>query len=257
MTSRTQWANEAVAGIILPKERESARQELLDHMEDHRQALLSAGVPREEAERQALAAMGDAQETARLLRRVHQPILTRLMQAARVTAVCLAVVAALSVFFAWVKQDPILPGWYEGRPYAEDQAWFFEQPVDGSILYRRVCEPKAALPVGDYTLRVDKAAVVRYADRWEVHLLTEFDGKWPWQDTPVVNRKVSLTADGTEYEVRGTDPRGHRNGGSHFGWFYAEIPGDINGAVLEIAAEDRTYSLRVDLRGGEVYEKAH
>lgn len=250
------WAMAAVKGIVSQKERESAQQELWDHILDHKEALLAAGFSREEAERQAIAAMGDPETTAKLLRKAHQPILTKLVQAVRVMAICLAVVVALSLLTALIKQDDLFPHWYEGKPYPEDQAWFFEQPVDDSILYRRVCKPKAALPVGDYTLRVDKAAVVQYADRWEVHLLAEFDGKWLWQDPPIVNRRLSMTADGTVLDIHGTDPRGHRNGGSHFGWFYAEVPTPLERVALELTCEDRVYTLNIDLRGGEVYEKA-
>ena len=45
MANKQEWAEWAVSGILLPKERESARQELLDHMEDHMEALLAAGFP--------------------------------------------------------------------------------------------------------------------------------------------------------------------------------------------------------------------
>ena len=116
MLSKIEWAERAVAGIILPKERESARQELLDHMEDHMEALLSMGFSRYEAEQQAVAAMGNPEETAKLLQKAHQPILTRILQAARVMTICLAVVAVLSVFTAWVQKDDILPRWLGGKP---------------------------------------------------------------------------------------------------------------------------------------------
>ncbi|MBR5536546.1 MAG: hypothetical protein IKU58_01435 [Clostridia bacterium] len=249
------WARAAVAGIILPKERESAQQELLDHILDHKEALLAAGFSREEAERQAVAAMGDAEETAKLLRKAHQPVLTRLMQAARVCAICLAATAVLSVFIAWVMQaDDVLPRWFEGKPYPEDQAWFFEQPVDDSILYRRVCKPNAALPVGDYTLRVDKAAVVQYADRWELHLLTEFDGKWPWQDAPIPDRSLTFHVDGQPCVIYGGGPH-YQQGSSFYAWYYVETSVAPQSAVLELTRDGVVYSLPLNMEGGDVYEK--
>ena len=75
MANRQEWAEWAVSGILLPKERESARQELLDHIEDHMEALMSAGFSRWEAEQQAVSAMGNPEDTAKLLRRAHQPVL--------------------------------------------------------------------------------------------------------------------------------------------------------------------------------------
>ena len=250
------WARAAVAGIILPKERESAQQELLDHILDHKETLLSAGFSREEAERQAIAAMGDAEETAKLLRKAHQPVLTRLMQVARVCAICLAAAAVLSVFTAWVMQaDDVLPRWFEGKPYPEDQAWFFEQPVDDSILYRRVCAPNAALPVGDYTLRVDKAAVVQHADGWELHLLAEFDGKWPWQDPPMLNGSLTFRVNGQPYTVYGSGPQYHQQGSSFYGWFHTDLSAEPQSAALELTRDGVVCSLPLDLEGGDVYEK--
>ena len=96
MANRQEWAEWAVSGILLPKERESARQELLDHMDDHIDALLSMGFSKYEAEQQAVSAMGNPEDTAKLLRRAHQPVLTRILQAARVCCITLAVIAALA-----------------------------------------------------------------------------------------------------------------------------------------------------------------
>src|SRR5699024_3087240 len=44
------------------REKAAVRQELMDHLTDHTQALLDAGCPPEAAETRALAAMGEAQE---------------------------------------------------------------------------------------------------------------------------------------------------------------------------------------------------
>ena len=249
------WATAAVRGIVSKKERESAQQELWDHILDHKEALLAAGFSREEAERQAIAAMGAPEETAKLLRKAHQPILTRLVQAARACCIGLAIIVALSMLMSLAKKDDLLPRWFEGKPYPEDQAWFFEQPVDDSILYRRVCKPKAALPVGDYTLRVDKAAVVQYDDRWEVHLLAEFDGKWPWQDSPMLNGTLIFRIDGQPYILYGSAPQYHQQGSSFYGWFYTKLSEEPNTIALELACDDVIYSLPLHMEGGEVYEK--
>ena len=66
MANKQEWAEWAVSGILLPKERESARQELLDHIEDHMEALMAAGFSRWEAEQQAVSAMGNPEDTAKL-----------------------------------------------------------------------------------------------------------------------------------------------------------------------------------------------
>ena len=42
----TQWADLAVAGILSKSEQAAAKQELLDHMEDHMADLMAAGFSR-------------------------------------------------------------------------------------------------------------------------------------------------------------------------------------------------------------------
>ena len=92
--STTEWLRIATAGIVSPKEREQAKQELADHIFDHTEALLSTGMTRSQAQQQAVFAMGDPHAVGKHLRRVHQPILTKLLTMCRRVAIVLAVVAA-------------------------------------------------------------------------------------------------------------------------------------------------------------------
>lgn len=256
MANKLEWAQRAVAGIILPKERESAKQELLDHMEDHMADLMAAGFSREDAEAHAVLAMGDPEDTAKLLRQAHQPILTRILQAARVCCISLAVVAVLALFFSFVTREELFPNWFNGKPFAPDQEWFFGQPTDDSVLYRRVCAPEASLSVGDYTLRVHKVAIDQRENWWEVHLLMEMDGKHLWQDWPILPPDSRFLVDGQAFAFDHTAFWGHRDGGSYFSWFYLELPAEPHELTLELPCEGRTYALQIDLKGGDVYEKA-
>ena len=254
--SRGEWALEAVKGIILPKERESAMQELLDHIDDHVDALLSAGLPEQEAKRQAVAAMGDPEETARLLRRAHQPILTRILQAARVCCISLAVIAALALLISLVREDDLLLGWFDGKPFAPEQEWFFGELPDDSILFRRVCTPEARMQVGDYTLKIHKVAIDQRENRWEVNMLVEMDGKYFWQDPPILPSGSRFLMDGQAFDFDHVAFWVSRDGGSYFSWSYLELTEEPDGLTLELPCEGRTYALKIDLRGGETYEKA-
>lgn len=256
MANKQEWAEWAVEGIILPKERESAKQELLDHMEDHMEALMSAGFSRWEAEQQAVAAMGNPEDTAKLLRLAHQPILTRILQAARVCCIMLAVIAALALFVSFVKKDDLLPDWFNGKPFAPEQEWFFGELPDDSILFRRVCEPDASLTVGDYTLRVHKVGIDHRENRWEVQMLMEMEGKYLWQDPPVLPSGSRFLVDGQAFDFDYVAFWASRNGGSYFSWSYLELSKEPDGLTLELPCEDRIYTLQIDLRGGDVYEKA-
>ena len=71
-------------------ERPQVARELLDHLEDHREALQAAGMDRVEAEEAAVAAMGDPEALGRALDRLHSPWPWRIFHGA----------AALSVFLA-------------------------------------------------------------------------------------------------------------------------------------------------------------
>ena len=256
MANRQEWAEWAVSGILLPKERESARQELLDHIEDHMEALMAAGFSRWEAEQQAVSAMGNPEDTAKLLRKAHQPVLTRILQAARVCCITLAVIAALALFVSFVKKDDLLPGWFDGKPFAPDQEWFFGELPDDSILFRRVCQPEARMQVGDYTLKIHKVAVDQQENWWEVHMLMEMEGKYLWQDPPVLPEGSRFLVEGQAFDFGHVAFWGHRQGGSYYSWFYLELPKEPDGLTLELPCEGRTYTLQIDLKGGDVYEKA-
>ena len=200
MTSRTHWADRAVAGIILPKERESARQELLDHMEDHMDSLLAAGFSREEAERQAIAAMGDPEETAKLLRRAHQPVLTRLLQAARVCAICLGCVLALTFLIRYTSLR--LPDYFEPVQPGE-VAWFLQHdPLPDSVDYRRVLEPEAKDRLGAYGVEVEWVSISHmpgiteekyplWGGEWRVAVHVKFT-RPPFSDQPVFRSPITL-----------------------------------------------------------------
>ena len=162
MASRQEWAEWAVEGIILPRERESAKQELLDHMEDHMEALVAAGFSREDAEAHAVLAMGDPKDTARLLRKAHQPVLSGLLQIVRATALLFLLIAFIAYglltdglrkplrtdprndpefYYSWTAEDdPAEEGWHR-------KLYIYDQPP--------------AKQVGDYRISLERAAFFR------------------------------------------------------------------------------------------------
>ena len=77
------WCSRATAHIRFKADRPAVEQELLEHMEDHFNALLQEGLTLQEAERQTLCAMGDADETGAALAKVHKPYLGWLYLAAK------------------------------------------------------------------------------------------------------------------------------------------------------------------------------
>lgn len=79
------------------REKAAVRQELMDHLTDHTQALLDAGCPPEAAETRALAAMGEAQEVGQALNRAFPLRWLILSRVLLVLAVLAAIVLLLPI----------------------------------------------------------------------------------------------------------------------------------------------------------------
>ena len=194
-----QWVNIATAGIVSPKERQSARQELLDHMEDHAEALMSTGLPRSRALEQAVAAMGDPKTVGKHLRRAHQPVLTRLLQGMRAVLITLVCLFALRAMICVINRDPPLPLWIWGNPQnAVSSVNPFRIPPETAqqdlLLARRVVHPHTRTQIGDYTVTVHSAAVSQYEGGYSVDVILDFTAASLLQDEPVFTQHLLLQA---------------------------------------------------------------
>ena len=275
MTSRTHWADRVVAGIILPKERENARQELLDHMEDHMDSLLAAGFSQEEAERQAIAAMGDPEETAKLLRRAHQPVLTRLFQISRWMLLCALVIFAVSLLVrasTLTLDDFHLPG--KTPTPSEELAPLFTPESLSDVYdgydYLRLTEPGDRVRANGYTFTVTKAAISGHTQgsysryRYQIILCLEVtrDSRFvPWPELPGDWQMV--TEDGSRSLSNEFDRTSetrilhgfHRNNREYLvrlgGWF----PQDSRWVDLTYSNGESGFTLRVNLEGGTEYAR--
>ena len=83
--------------IVWRGEHASIREELTAHLEDHIQMLMEKGMEPSEAEREAVASMGDPREIGRQLSRQHRPFLG---WAVRFTGVAVKVLACVVGLFA-------------------------------------------------------------------------------------------------------------------------------------------------------------
>ena len=91
------WLELAGSYIPFRKEREAVQAEILDHFCDRADALVSTGMEWSEAKKRALAALGDPDETGKLLREVHKPWLTRALRITRILLVVLLLAAFISL----------------------------------------------------------------------------------------------------------------------------------------------------------------
>ena len=261
MANRQEWAEWAVEGIILPRERESAKQELLDHMEDHMEALLSMGFSKYEAEQQAVAAMGSPADTAKLLRQAHQPVLTRILLICRWTAILLAAALALqlavSLFDAgWDVADRL---WCADPETLYGYDYFSTGPEElpEDVSARRMAEAEGQLDLGDYRLKVMAASLDRREDGTRVTLLLEAKADHLWYGSPRMKGTLTVTCGGEADSQEVLWRSHHRRLRRHYLYAFAYFEGDLlaeQDLTLHFTNGERGFTLPVTLKGGDVYE---
>lgn len=95
------WAAQAAAQIRFKPDRPAVEEELLAHMEDRADALMRDGMLAREAEKAALAAMGDADEVGRALAAVHKSWVGYLwLWSRRVLILCVVVMVWMALGFS-------------------------------------------------------------------------------------------------------------------------------------------------------------
>ena len=271
----TQWADLAVAGILSKGEQAAAKQELLDHMEDHMADLMAAGFSREDAEKHAVFAMGDPEETAKLLRKAHQPILTRILQMSQ-WLLALALIILLGAIFTRIgslRLDDF--GLLEKEPTpAEELAPLFSpdslNDIYDSYNYLQLVEPGNSLKKNGYTFTVTQAAICgqtqgdfsRYRCQIVLCLEVTRDSRFmPWPELPgdwmmvTENGNRSLSYGHDRSTETGILHGFHQNDQQYFirlsGWF----PQDSRWVDLTYFNGERDFTLRVDLEGGTEYAR--
>ena len=274
---RYEWANIAAGGIARGKEREQAWFELMDHIEDHAEALQAAGVPEKEAFARATEAMGDPHAVRGQLRRVHRPVLTWLL---RIFRVVLCLTAALTLFTALRHKPWEVIECYRsqnmGMHGLERESLLAVPPPEEALyaeqtLYRRSGTAAKEAEVGNCTISVSRYAVSRveseYYGEWMVALEVQFTPHHLWQPTPDIPGWFSLTDSNGNYrdEIRQDIPRDEkmfcscldvREGRSDVHILYAWLPEDCSWVDLTYTDPENTVTLRINVEGGTVYEAA-
>ncbi len=256
-----QWLNIATAGIVSPKERESARQELSDHIEDHAEALMAAGLTCGQAQQQAVCAMGDPAEVGKRLRKAHQPILTRLLRVMRGVLITLICLFSLRAMICLLSRDPVVPLWLCGNPQkATVHAACFQLPPRDPhhreiVVSRRVIHPDTKMQVGDYTVTVHSAAVSQYGEGYGVDIVLDFTAASLLQDEPVFLEHLLLQSGEEVQEVYPYYQTNFRNLHHHYVLFHNDFTHDPQTVSLTYPLEECGFSLEIDLKGGWDYEK--
>lgn len=203
------WCYHAVAQIRFKPDREAVFRELKDHLEDHYDDLLSHGHTPEKAMTLAMEVMGDPEEIAPQLGKIHKPWLGyayQIMKPLAIAAFCLALFLLITFTGSHIHSlistrnyDSLRAegegGWYS-KPNVSDSAHGYrftitEAAVDetGDTLYfelritRWPWMPESA--IAKYFWAVDSQGN-RYASRAEV----------PYGDVPKVKYSGSFSSQG-------------------------------------------------------------
>ncbi len=153
-----EWVSTAIGYIPFGGDRAEVSAELHAHFEDHRDALIASGVDRQNAERRALEAMGDPDETGRLLRKIHRPWLGWAWTASR-----WILGAALALFIiSWFGGG----AWHLGRlwqgyPGDTPMVRWSEHMEEPDRIFSKEGNCGESVRTGAYRLSLEKAAAFR------------------------------------------------------------------------------------------------
>ena len=150
------WCDAAVDGIIFLPDRKQVHGELMNHLYDHYDDLVSQGVDKETAQQLALEAMGSAREIAPQLAAIHRPFWGYVLRATRillVLALC-ATVLSTNFWFKYIKDYSVPYDEYIVDPYADT----FYGNYNGSQNRRFYIQPQQAVQSDGYTITLTQAA---------------------------------------------------------------------------------------------------
>ncbi len=243
------WCQKATEKIRYGPDRRVVSQELMDHLEDHREALMEQGLTREEAERKALDSMGSAEAIASQLAAIHTPWLGYLSS-------FIMFVAILTGLFAVYLTVSICGSFLHTLISSSN---FDSIPANhGSLDY--YAKPNVSDSSDGYRFRITEVGYKKSVSTLYVELETI---NWPWMDWGGISRRVwAIDSNGNYYdsiaEAEYDDPtRIHVDGGmssSMISLGHMKIVGfdpDAQWVELHYDRDGRDIVLRIDLTGGK------
>lgn len=254
------WCRDAVRKIKHIPDRKRVYAELYDHVMDHYETLVEKGVAAEQAEKMTLEAMGNAEELAVVLGKLHRPFWGRLLMFVRVLACALAIAT-----FA------------HGIYYLHETYYLWDKEIISysSELGEKVLtiQPNVSDREDGYTFRVTDATL------WRADLPQELDGKlyydmlvlrievtnplpwareqqildWLWAEDSSGNFHGGLAYENIKPEWGYISVLSQRRGVSTYRYelcFY-QMTEDAQWITLHYDRAGRDLTLHIDLTGGE------
>ena len=257
------WCKTATEQIRFGPDRRRVAEELRNHLEDHRMSLIEQGMDQQEANLQALEAMGSAEELAPQLAAIHKPFWGRVIRICRILLVPLLV---FSIF-------PMIN--YYGRSLAYSAPDLEELYPDSyveenGLTVQHLSPAKVSFSSDGSTFTVTDAMILtdQYGNT-ELQILVEQRCLLPsLEQVEYMMRYIPITewfyvtdSAGTQYVPYHADRYSDNTFLSkdlRFGLFsctmryriFDFVPDNVQWVDLSYARDGRSYTLRVDLTGG-------
>ena len=190
------WADQAAERMWFPPDRKIVRQELLDHMEDAREALLAQGLTDEAAQQKAVEAMGNAKAVGKALNRVHRPVLGWMWLVSKWVSIFMVVLVVLQL---WVSGRNPIRDMVKDAFFIEEceQHWDQQAPIQSGL----------KLEEGDYTIQLHHGAfsVMEENIGMELGLQIHTDQLWQVWPRGLKRLRVELSTGVTGWEQNRDD----------------------------------------------------
>lgn len=256
------WCEKAVSGIVYPPDRQKVFRELMEHMEDHYDALHEEGFASEIARQLTVEAMGDAYEIAPQLAQIHRPFWGRLLQATRVLLVLAAIVTLIPFYKYAYETDYYLPMWPEWELYSADA---YGGDTGRTLLH--LSKPNISQRSDGYTFTLTRA-VQWYNEEYdnscfflhmkEFHPLPWAEhgaaGVWFWAEDSLGNVYECYYNHYPDEETPVMYTRGNETSPFSYTyqmWINDDIPEDAQWLDIRYTRDGRNLVFRIDLAGGD------
>lgn len=259
---RNRWCREVIGHIRFKPDRDRVWDELQAHIEDRCEGMRERGMEAEEAERRAVAAMGDPAEVGKALDKAHKPWLGWLWIFSKVVVIAAIVVSLLTVYPTvkqyqnavkndaderntvefWVGDSPLISRHAVGRTVeidgyrftVDEVSWYGEEEVVRLAICVTVRRPLFQPEINDYGAGMDAFYVMDEAGVCDIGYWEDRNPEWPrrrvcYYDTNKVGKPLTATAIYV-YDALNWDPE------------WVELSIDIQG---------ETYAIRFPGPGGD------
>ncbi len=271
-TKLSRWCRDATWRIRYGPDRAEVYQELMDHLRDHRDALMEQGVSEEDAAAQAVEAMGSAKEISLELEKIHRPFWGYFLRICKITLVLLLCICIIPVrdYIAHLNL-----GTLDGRPFDVYNSASYGGDTGRELLH--LSEPNTSFSSGISTFTLTDAAVFTVTSQANSEETTclyvlirqtswlpmkEHTGYYYFPYT-ISNQFFARDSLGNEYpcyfqQYQGDAPvlytRSEQSGiftYAHQCWINDFCGADAEWVDICYERDGRSYTLRIDLTGGD------